>query len=94
MTQAQFESWVKTTLGIIGSVATTYGVGNSNVWAMVSGVAIALIPFVWGYLGNTKLAQVQQISQLPEVEKVVLKPSAGNGLAIAAADPSQPKITK
>lgn len=94
ITQAQFASWAKTSLGIIGSAAVTHGIGNASVWEALSGVVVALIPYAWGWAANTLLAQVKQTSSLPEVKQVVLKSSAGNGLAAAAADPAQPKIVK
>lgn len=94
MTQAQFESWLKTTLGFVAGVAVAKGWISDSTATALTGVAIALVPLVWGYLRNTVLAQVKQTSSLPDVEKVVLKSSVQNGLAAAAADPSQPKIVK
>lgn len=93
MNQEQFTSWIKTTLGVVGGVATTYGVGTSSVWMGITGVAVTLAPLAWGYLSNTHLAQVQRAAAIPDVAKVVMKSSATNGLAAAAADPRQPKIT-
>jgi hypothetical protein len=94
MTQAQFASWLKTTLGFAAGIAVAKGWISASAGEGLIGVALAVVPLVWGFLGNTVLAQVQQTSALEDVQKVVLKPSVGDGLAAAAADPSQPKIVK
>jgi hypothetical protein len=94
MTQEQFLSWLKTTMGLIAGIAGSYGVGNANIWAMISAIVIGIAPYVWGYIANTKLAQIQKAAALPEVSSVVIKPLATNGIAAAAADPTQPKIVK
>jgi hypothetical protein len=94
ITQAQVFSWLKTALGIVGSSLATSGVVNAATWQIITGVVVALFPLVWGYFANTILAQVKSTSALLDVDKVVLKTSAGGGLATAAADPNQPKIVK
>lgn len=91
-TQAQFTTWVQTTLGFIAGWAAGKGYGDASLWTALTGIVMAVVPLVWGYLANTKLAQVKQAAALPEVAAVVIKPSATNGIANAASDPDQPKI--
>lgn len=93
-TQMQFSDWVKTTIAGIAGWAIGHGYGDANLWALIGGVAMLLVPYAWGWVSGTKLAQVQKVAAMPEVASVVIKPSTGNGIAAAAADPSQPKITK
>lgn len=94
MTQEQFLNWVKTTIALFGGLLISKGKTDESTVQLVTGVVIAVVPFVWGWLANTKLAQIKKAANLDEVEKVVIRPSTGNGIAAAAADPAQPKITK
>lgn len=91
-TQAQVESLVKTLFGFVAGWAITKGYGDANLWTALSGIVIGLVPVVWGLVRNTKLSQIQQTAALPEVERVVIKTNAPNGVGAAAADPKQPKI--
>jgi hypothetical protein len=91
-TQAQFTTWIQTTLGFIAGWAAGKGYGDANLWAGITSIVVAAVPLVWGFISNTKLAQVKQAAALPEVAAVVIKSSATNGVAAAAADPTQPKI--
>jgi hypothetical protein len=94
MNQEQFISWLKTTLGFIAGFVVAKGYISESAATAISGAVIAIAPLVWGYVSNTKFAQIKQASTLPEVARVVLKSDVGNDLAAAAADPAQPKITK
>jgi hypothetical protein len=94
MTQEQFLSWLKTTLGFVAGVAVAKGYISDQGATAIIGAVIAVVPLVWGFIANTKLAQIKTTAALPEVSSVVIKPSATNGIAAAAADPLQPKIVK
>ena len=94
MNQEQFISWLKTTLGFVSGVVVANGYISESAATAITGAAIAIAPLVWGFLSNTKLAQIKQAASLPEVSSVVIKPSATNGIAAAASDPAQPKIVK
>lgn len=103
--QEQFLSWVKTTLGLISGILGAAGVSTGTWWVTVSAVVLAVAPYLWGWLSNTKLAQIKQAETLPDAAKVViaanvpgvsqvlLKPTVSNGLAEAAADPGLPKVS-
>ena len=94
MNQEQFLSWVKTTLGFAAGYFVARGYVSESTAEALVGAAVALVPLVWGLLAHTKLAQIKQAASLPEVSSVVIKPSATNGIAAAASDPTQPKIVK
>jgi hypothetical protein len=92
MNAAQFTDWLKTTLGLIGGILATFGVGSSSTWATATGIAVSIAPFVWGLISNTTLAQVQKVAALEGVSAVVVRGTAPSALVNAAADPTQPKI--
>lgn len=94
MTQEQFLSWLKTTMGFAAGYLVAKGYITESIATAISGATIAVAPLVWGYLSNTKLALIKNVSNMPEVKSVVIAPTTGNGIAAAAADPAQPKITK
>lgn len=93
MNQAQFTSWVKTTLGFLSGVAVPYGIGTSNGWVTATGIAVGIAPYVWGYIAHTALANAETAAATPGVT-VKVGPDAPASLQAAAADPAVPAITK
>jgi hypothetical protein len=56
---------------------------------VVSGAAVG----VWSQLTKTDTAKLAAVAALPDVTKIIVKTTSTDGVAAAAADPAQPKIT-
>jgi hypothetical protein len=48
---------------------------------------------IWSQLTKTDTAKIAAVTALPGVTKIIVSPSATDGVAAAAADPTQPKVT-
>lgn len=92
MSQDQFLSWVRTTIAGISGWAIGKGYGDASLWTMISGMAVLIVPYVWGALAHTDSAKLAAVEALPDVRKVVVTASATDGVQEAAADPSRPKV--
>lgn len=64
-TQEQVMSTVRWVLAIGG---TALGVSGASWWANVSGLIIAVAPFVWGLLAHTQAATVLAAAAIPGVQ--------------------------
>jgi hypothetical protein len=94
MNSDQFLSLVRTILQIAGTVVVSHGVlgidGAS--WEIISGAIIVVAPTIWGIMTRTDAAKIASVAAMPDVTKIIVKATATDGVANAAADPSQPKV--
>ena len=58
----------------------------------ISAAIITLGMAAWSATTNTDAAHVATVAALPGIQQIVVKTSADDGVAAAAADPTQPKV--
>jgi hypothetical protein len=90
--QDQAKSAARTALtALLGFAAGRKWLGEDTV-ALLGTLAPIAWPFIWGLLAHSDKAKVEAAAALPDVDKVVVKPTATNGVAAAVADPNLPKV--
>ena len=63
------------------------------VQVQIAAVAASIIVGAWSQLTKTDDAKLRAVEAMPDVANVRIKPTATDGAAAAAADPSRPKVT-
>ena len=96
MNQDQVLGIVRTLIGSLGGYAIGRGWLNGEQVTLISGIAVAVVPAVWSYYAHTDSAKIASVTAMKDVAKVVIAPTApsDSAAAAAAADTSQPKVTK
>ena len=94
MNQDQFLSLVRTVLQIFGTIVVSHGTLGINgaLWEQITGVVIIIAPTIWSMYSHTDKANLAKVTAMPDVTQVVVKPTATDGVADAANDPTQPKV--
>lgn len=94
MTSAQLISLLSTLLKILGTVVVAHGsLGiNGAMWEQITGGVLMLAPIVWDMFRHTDGAAIARVAAMPDVEKIVVQPNAGDGVGAALADPAQSKV--
>lgn len=91
---AQFLSWLRTTMSGVGYLLTVYGVtGADTWWPTVSGIVLAVTPYIWGYVAHTNTAKLIAASDVDGVVKIKILPTAPPDVIAVANDDSIPKVT-
>ena len=84
--------------GPIGALLIARGMPAEQVTVLstsiitVVGTLPPIASAIWGMFAHTNAAKIAAVTALPDVQAVVVKSSATNGVANAAADPAQPKV--
>ncbi|MDE2105528.1 MAG: hypothetical protein KGL39_50340 [Patescibacteria group bacterium] len=55
-------------------------------------IATTVVVGIWSQLIKTDTAKVAAAAALPDVAKIIVKPTASDGIADMAADPTKPKV--
>src|ERR1017187_7511893 len=94
MNQDQLLSLLRTVLKIVGALLVAHGTAGINgaMWEQISGGVIMIAPVVWDMFVHTDAGKLAAVAAMPDVKNIVVKVSATDGVAAAAADPTQPKI--
>jgi len=102
MNSTQIESllrWLLGTSGPIGALLIYWGITPDNLGHLLEIViaAVAVIPPLFAlYLSiraHTRSREIAAVEAIPEVEKILIKPTATGTVAAVAADPARPKVT-
>ncbi len=91
MNPDQFMSLVRTGLGMAAGFAIAHGVTNQT-WELIAGIVTAVAPLLWGYFVHTDSAKLAAVEALPDVKKIVVGPSATDGVEAAVKDATRPKV--
>jgi hypothetical protein len=75
-------------LGFVTSKGWIPAGAAGDVGTAVLGVGAA----VWSYYAHTDSAKIKAVESLPDVAKIIVKATAQNGVADAAADRTRPKV--
>lgn len=67
--QDQLISWTRTTIAGLSGFAIGHGYGDANLWSMISGIAILIVPYVWGWFAHTSAAKLEAISSMAPSDK-------------------------
>lgn len=90
----QFLSWLRTTMGGVGYLLASYGVtGADEWWPTVTGIVLAVVPYIWGYVSHTNAAKLVAASDVPGVDKIRILPNAPADVIAVANDDGIPKVT-
>lgn len=89
--QDQVMGLVRTVLALISGFAIAHGVSDQT-WQLVSGGVLALVPLIWTYFVHTDSAKLAAVEALPDVKKIVVGPSATDGVEAAVKDATRPKV--
>lgn len=92
MNQSQFTSFLKTLIGFAAGFISAKGWVSADTATAIAGALMAFVPLAWGWFSHTDLANIQTAAATPEVSTIAIKPTATDGIAAAASDPTQPKI--
>lgn len=89
--------WVRSGVGVafVAAVAKWPILGSyidPSTQTQLAAVVATLVVGVWQQLTKTDNAKVKAAAALPGVAQVVVKKTATDGVAAAAADPAQPKV--
>ena len=90
----QLLSLLRTLLQIVGSFIVSHGTFGINgaIWEQISGAIIIIAPTIWSMYAHTDRANIEKVSAMPDVKKIVVKPNADDGVGAALADPAQTKV--
>ena len=91
---AQLLSLLRTVLSVVGTLVVAHGsLGiNGAMWEQISGAVLMLAPIVWSMYVHTDGQKIAAVTAMPGVAQIIVKTSADDGAAAAAADPTQPKV--
>jgi hypothetical protein len=84
--------------GPVGALLVARGMSADQVTALstsiitICGALPPVIAAVWGAFAHTDSAKMSAVAALPGVAQIIVKTSATDGVAAAAADPTQTKI--
>ena len=94
MNSDQLMSLLRTLLQIAGTALVSHGTLGINgaMWEQISGAIIMVAPVVWSMASHTDGAKIASVAAMPDVAQIVVKSTAKDGAAQAAADPTQPKV--
>lgn len=94
MNQDQVFSLLRTVLQIAGTAIVAHGTLGINgaMWEQLSGGILMLAPVIWSMWVHTDASKIKAVTAMPGVAQIIVKTSAGDGAAAAAADPAQPKV--
>jgi hypothetical protein len=91
--QEQFLSWLRSTMSGVGYLLTAYGVSGADAWwPTVSGIMLAVVPYVWGYFAHTDSAKLAAVEAIPAVNKIVVSSGAPRDVKAVVADADRPKV--
>jgi hypothetical protein len=81
-------------LSVVGTLVVAHGsLGiNGAMWEQISGAVLMLAPIVWSMYVHTDGQKIAAVTAMPGVAQIIVKTSADDGAAAAAADPTQPKV--
>lgn len=95
MNNTQMLSLLRTFLQMAGTFVVTHGLlgaNSSQLWELISGVVLMVVPTLWSIYAHTDNAIIKNVTAMPDVKKVVVTVGAGDGVGAALADPAQPKV--
>jgi hypothetical protein len=84
--------------GPVGALLVARGMSAEDVTVLstsiitICGAVPPVVAAVWGAFAHTNASKIASVTALPGVAAVVVKLSADDGVAAAAADPTQPKV--
>ncbi len=93
MNQDQALSYLRTIITAVGAYAMGRGWVKEDTLTLVTGLAGPLISIGWGWYAHTDTAKLKAVEALSDVKEIVVKKTAVDGVADAAADPLRPKVT-
>lgn len=90
----QLLSLLRAILQIVGTSLMAKGVVTTADWTTYSGAIMMIVPIAWGYFAHTNSAKLAAVEAMPEVAKIVVKPTTDSSPEIVAAaeDPSRSKV--
>lgn len=69
--------------------------GDEGVIAQISAAVVAVALAAWSFYSHTDTSKLNAVAAMPEVQKIVVKPSNPNTAAgEAAADTTKPKVVE
>lgn len=94
MNTDQMLSLLRTVLQIAGTAIVAHGTLGINgaMWEQISGAVLLLAPIIWSMYAHTDAANIAKVAAMPDVEKIVVQPTATDGAGAALADPTQTKV--
>jgi hypothetical protein len=101
MNQDQVLSLLRLLLGVsgpIGALLVARGMPAEQVTALstaiiaICGALPTIVSAVWGMFAHSDSAKIAAVTAMPGIAQILVKPTAGDGAATAAADPAQPKV--
>jgi len=89
--------WVRAAIaaGFVALIAKYPLLGNIIDPAIQTQIAAAIAAIVvggWSQLTKTDSAAIAKVAAMPDVEKIVVQPTAGDGVGTALKDPTQTKV--
>ncbi len=93
MNQDQVLSGARSIVAILGGYAIGRGWITTDQLTLITGVVVAIIPLMLGIRANTNSAKMASVEAMPDVQKIVVYPSANGSVADAAHDPTRPKVS-
>lgn len=90
----QLLSLLRTLLQIAGTAIVAHGTLGINgaMWEQISGGVLMLAPVVWSLFVHSDKGKLAAVAAMPDVEKIVVQPTASDGAGAALADPSMTKV--
>jgi hypothetical protein len=94
MNQDQLLSLLRTVLQIAGTAIVAHGTLGINgaAWEQLSGGILMLAPVLWSMYVHTDGQKIAAVTAMPGIQQIIVKTSADDGAAAAAADPTQTKV--
>lgn len=92
MNQNTWISWITTGIGLAGSAAATKGLIDQSTATSIAGMAVTLVPLVWGLFIHRDSKVVLTASQVQGVEPIKIDPNAAPALQELAHDNSVPTV--
>jgi hypothetical protein len=94
MNQDQLLSLLRTVLQVAGTAIVAHGTLGINgaMWEQISGGVLMLAPVLWSMYVHTDGQKIAAVTAMPGIAQIIVKTSADDGAAAAAADPTQPKV--
>lgn len=90
--------WLLSVGGPVGAYLVSRGYPADQITGLqtaiisLCGAVPPLVSFIWGYFSHTDSANIKKVEANPGVAQIIIKPTATNGTAAAAADPARPKV--
>ncbi len=83
-------SILRAVLVAAGSILATLGIVSEETWQPIVGIALAVLPVIWGMFVHTKANAVAVAAAVPEVSKIEVNPTP-QGRALMKAAGSAPE---